>query len=257
MLSFSLNESCPIYSAEATAILESLLYIKINDPRQYLIISDSKSTLQSIHSFSDNKTHPLILRIKNELYELMQFGFTVHFLWIPSHSGIDGNEYVDKIANDHADTKQYPAIPFTDLRTTDRKTAITSWQMRWDSSVHGRRLYSFAPTVNRKPWFKNEHLPRDIITMVCRLRFGHHKTKNHLFKVNIVASNRCDCGAVQTIDHLTFQCTNIDNRLRNAFIYKLRDFGVYQLDIDTLLRTNNFQIYRTLHKFYNAAGIIV
>ena len=51
-------------------------------------------------------------------------------------------------------------------------------------------------------WFYNLDLDRKRITLINRVKSGHTRTKDHLFRKNIVNSNECDCGEVQTVDHL-------------------------------------------------------
>lgn len=77
-----------IFTAEVCAIRETLLLIENCTRHKFLIISDNKSTLLAIQSFAKNNTHPLILRLS---------GKNIHFLWVPSYCGIDGNEVADSI----------------------------------------------------------------------------------------------------------------------------------------------------------------
>ncbi|XP_075167733.1 uncharacterized protein LOC142239866 [Haematobia irritans] len=255
--SFSLNQTCTIFTAEAHAILEALRFIGVNERDRYLIISDSKSVLQAIGNYIHGRTHIYIAKIKNELDKLHNAGFTIEFLWIPGHSGIDGNIYVDSVAVNQTDTHLYPAITYTDLKQDDKGKAIRAWQDRWDSSIFGRHLYQLSPKVNTNPWFKGKRLPRRSTTMVCRLRFSHIRTRQHLFKVNMIDTNRCDCGTAQSIDHLTFTCPLVSHQGRNLLINSLNQIDAGNFTIQELLKKDDDRIYRILYRFYLDNNILI
>lgn len=247
---FSLHPDCTIFSEEFLAILESLQFVRGCDKEKYLIISDSISVLQAIEGFVHNRTHPYIIKIRNELDILRQLDYKINFLWVPSHSDIDGNTYVDSFAVEHADTGEYPPIPHVDLWPLDKRRVITEWQIKWDSSVYGRHLYSLSPTVNTIPWFRNRKLSRNVITMICRIRFTHIRIRQHLYKVNIVNSDLCECG-------VTFACRRIDQRQRNIFIRYLHHMGIQTLKIREILDKDNDRVYRALNKFYKQNDILI
>lgn len=74
--------------------------LKINSkfcPQQYyLIASDSMSCLQAFNSNPFNShLSPLILCIQSLIFTLNQLNYNIHFLWVPSHTGIHGNEVAD------------------------------------------------------------------------------------------------------------------------------------------------------------------
>ncbi|XP_075160455.1 uncharacterized protein LOC142233425 [Haematobia irritans] len=255
--SFSLHPICTIYSAEAQAIIESLKFIKASDLDRYIIISDSKSVLMALSSFGNNRTHPYIWIIRELLYELDLKGYTVHFLWVPSHTGIPGNEHADYLAVNHTDTLHYPAIPYMDIKSYDKNKSVRSWQQKWNESPFGRRLYSLSRTVNTTPWFRNRKLPREVITLICRVRFGHTCAKAHLFRVNMTDSNACECGSTQTIDHLTFECPSMSLTSRDFLIRKLRNAGIRQLNCMEILKKDDQNIYVALHKLFKCSDKIL
>jgi len=65
----------------------------------YLIVSDSQASLLSIakNPFLSNCSS-IILRIRTALLALKNMAYTISFLWIPGHVGINGNEYADFLA---------------------------------------------------------------------------------------------------------------------------------------------------------------
>lgn len=255
--SFSLRPSCSIYTAEAYAIIESLMFIRVNDCGRYLIISDSKSVLTALDSFGSNRTHSYIWKIKHILHELEVSEYTIHFLWIPSHSGIEDNEHVDTLAVNHNDAPDYPPIPHYDVKAHDRDRMISLWKGKWEESPYGRRLYSLSRTVNTTPWFKDRKLPRNVITLICRLRFGHVLTGEHLTRINILHSNLCSCGSAQTINHLIFECPNMNHNNRGTLMDKLHETGIRRLDVMEILRKDQNAIFFALHKFFHHSKTIL
>ncbi|XP_075162855.1 uncharacterized protein LOC142235488 [Haematobia irritans] len=258
-LSLSANKSKAmiITTAEAQAIIESLKFIKASDLDRYIIISDSKSVLMALSSFGNNRTHPYIWIIRELLYELDLEGYTVHFLWVPSHTGIPGNEHADYLAVNHTDTLHYPAIPYMDIKSYDKNKSLRSWQQKWNESPFGRRLYSLSRTVNTTPWFRNRKLPREVITLICRVRFGHTCAKAHLFRVNMTDSSACECGSTQTIDHLTFECPSMSLTSRDFLIRKLRNAGIRQLNCIEILKKDDQNSYVALHKLFKCSDKIL
>src|SRR6218665_2328125 len=90
---FRLCYSSSKYAAELTAIKEILSRTSENetqDLKNFVIFSDSLSVLTFFkHSFSESRP--------NLLQETIQT-FKVHFIWIPSHVNILGNERADALA---------------------------------------------------------------------------------------------------------------------------------------------------------------
>ncbi|XP_030767314.1 ribonuclease H1-like [Sitophilus oryzae] len=87
-----------ICTAEIQAIRYALTTLSEN-AKKSLIVSDSKSALQSIVRsgicYWNSKT---VLETKKELEILEQRNILVQLIWVPSHSGIRGNEEADRLA---------------------------------------------------------------------------------------------------------------------------------------------------------------
>ena len=74
------------FTAELHGILTALEIIASHPSKNFTIFSHSKSVLQSIHHF--NSKHPLVLKILEWLYLIIQRGCAVSFCWVPAHVGI-------------------------------------------------------------------------------------------------------------------------------------------------------------------------
>ena len=102
-LSKRLPNNSTIFAAEATAITLALNDYRHMNPVQHdaIIYSDSMSCLQAIEGEVTN--NPLICQIMNLLWAFSDKGTLVHFWWVPSHCGIQGNEILDQLAKETLD----------------------------------------------------------------------------------------------------------------------------------------------------------
>ena len=159
------------------------------------------------HSIEGEDTeNPLICHIMNLLWSLSDKGTRVHFCWVPSHCGIDGNERVDQLAKE---TLDQDIDPLASVHYTDMKPLVNSYiqklvQTRWDVAVHGRDLYLVKPTLGlpKKFWY----LTRAEEVVITWLRIGHTKaTKSHILSRG--PPTGCHhCGKTLTIDHMLLEC---------------------------------------------------
>ncbi|XP_048486459.1 uncharacterized protein LOC125490647 isoform X1 [Plutella xylostella] len=188
-LSFKRPPESSVFTGEATAILEALLYAESHKLNKTIILSDSASSLQAIISFpfKSKSKFPIILKIRETLFRCMTQGIEVAIAWIPGHSGIIG-----------------PRL--------DR-----SWKVSWDTSRNFKgKFYShIQPHIPKKPWFfKAKHLDKPATSTLCRLRLGHACTPVHLARIRVRDSSVCDCGASEgSVDHLFFECPNLQTSL--------------------------------------------
>ena len=180
-LSERLPNNSTIFAAEATAITLALDYYRYMDPVKHdvVVYSDSMSCLQAIEG--EDTENPLICHIMNLFWALSDKGTRVHFCWVPSHCGIDGNKIVDQLAKE---TLDHDIDPLATVHYADLKPVVNSYiqqevQIKWDVSIHGRDLYLLKPTHGPPKKFK--HLTRAEEVVITRLRIGHTKaTKSHL-----------------------------------------------------------------------------
>ena len=169
-----------------------------------VVYSDSMSCLQAIEG--EDTENPLICHIMNLLWSLSDKGTIVHFCWVPSHCGIDGNERVDQLAKE---TLDQDIDPLAIVHYTDIKPLVNSYiqkliQTKWDVSVHGRDLLSFETNTGA-----TEEVPAlNQSRRGCnhRLRIGHTKaTKSHILSRGLPTGCH-HCGQKLTIDHMLLEC---------------------------------------------------
>ena len=250
---YRLNSPCTVFIAELSAIYHTISIIKNMRPNIYFICSDSFSSLLTLNSYHFNgKSHYYIWLIKNELSHLNRLGFTIKFLWVPSHSKIYGNEQADSLAK--LGSKQgtcfernlnafeyYPKIKFV---------CQDKCQNLWDCSDMGRWYYSINPHIKNKAWFYKQQFSRNFIKVFCRLLTNHYALKSHLFRIDLSDSNICDClQSYEDIDHVVFHCQRFDVP-RRKFLDALTSVDKSSiLSIRDLLATHDFSLYKLLFSF--------
>ena len=155
---------------------------------------------------NEDTENPFICHIMNLLWSLSDKGTSVHFCWVPSHCGIDGNERVDQLAKE---TPDQDIDPLASVHYTDMKPLVNSYiqnlvQTKWDVSVHGKDLNLLKPILG--PPKKFQDLTRAEEVVITRLRIGHTKaTKSHILSRGLPTGCH-HCGQTLTIDHMLLEC---------------------------------------------------
>lgn len=79
---------------------------------------------------------------------------------------------------------------------------VELWQARWASSQKGRTTWEYLPNIKerlRAKWLKLDHYS-------CQLMSGHGNIRSKLCSFALVPDNFCQCGEVETADHIIYGC---------------------------------------------------
>eukprot|EP00745_Piridium_sociabile_P024426 TRINITY_DN38665_c0_g1_i27.p1 TRINITY_DN38665_c0_g1~~TRINITY_DN38665_c0_g1_i27.p1 ORF type:complete len:230 (+),score=6.96 TRINITY_DN38665_c0_g1_i27:65-691(+) len=200
------------------AIMLALEYI-INIPVtifRTVFLVDSKSVLHTLDSFSTNTRPDLVFEIHYLLHCLSSKGTVIEFCWVPSHSGINGNEIADRAAKRGA-KRSDKSIDLNISPSVDeyyRLLETTAWQ-RFNTSNDGKNVLTKRTFtlgfIQRKLSDSPIHYTRLVTSLVFRLRINALKTK---FSKNA----KCLCGEQITLDHILFQCKGITKFLPDSLI---------------------------------------
>ncbi|XP_044748671.1 uncharacterized protein LOC123309560 [Coccinella septempunctata] len=223
-----------VFSGELTAIHHALLEIldEQHEQAQYVVCTDSLSAIKIIEQTYPR--HPLAQQIQHLLYLLHQRHRTVTFIYVPSHTGIKGNELADEAAKEALESQHCKRVFIGEEANIQVKRKIESkWQEEWiDSPSH---LKNVKPTPLRKSFYPSGR--RNQIK-VSRLRSGHTKL-THGFLLSREEPPQCDlCETRVTVKHVISECTK--------FQAKRHECGV-SARIEVALGNNNKELEKTLN----------
>lgn len=217
ILSFRSLPSCSIFTGESIALLEAVNFAYSHKLKKTLILSDSQSCLQALtcNLFRSKSRYPIILQIRQLLYQSATDGFDITLAWIPSHSGIGGNEVADRLAKEaiSSGSSTHNVIYSQDLRAAANVDLFFNWNKLWarTSCFKGKYYARIQQSIPIKPWFfRFRNSSKQITATICRLRLGHVCTPVHLAKLRIRDSSICECGLdVGSTEHIFFSCPKL------------------------------------------------
>jgi len=190
-----------IFSAEAWAILQTLILLESSSFKKATVFSDSKSVLDVLSSsFTKSCINYLIPMIRSKFHNMEREGYQINLAWVPSHMGIWGNEKADLLARQAASLGCKPKfkIPVTNFFSRSQRSLKTKFLAFLENDFYhkGTHYYKhfFNSTLPIRPWFSRTPLPKDQIVIINRLRSNHHNLNLSLFRKNIINSPLCQCG---------------------------------------------------------------
>lgn len=221
-----------ILSAELYAIYKAINYAIGANLKRVLIVSDSLSSLNRLNNpllFKDNPV--MIYNILKTVFALRTSPARVDFdfLWIPSHSNIKGNDYVDSVSkavNLNSD-RLYTSLTALDFKDNILKPDLYAWcALHWpytDKDVSNKTYFQKTPFKSDNPWFSKFTIPRKWINAVSRLRSGHTYTQDTFSRLHWTLTLDCNCGATRrTLRHILFDCPIYSSKREELFAFLKR-----------------------------------
>lgn len=263
-LKFKLDNTYSIFTSEAYAIQEALNFIlKEGQNGNYVILSDSMAVLRSLDTVKpwSYKINPILWSIRKNYRRARLKNKRITFLWVKAHTGLEGNEYVDKLAKDSVidGTLTENNLVLSDANNNFKSIIKDKWRQRWQSYCRNSPTkYSlFVPSIPLNHWHQNYNVSRRYIVTLIRLKFGHACYPAHLNKIRILHSDQCTvCQVRGDLDHVFFECIKYQDqiqKLHDALINKVQVFAPYNLN--NLIALDNPAIYNELMLFLRETNL--
>lgn len=199
---FKLLPEASIFTAETQAIKEALVYAKLSSENNILIISDSLSALLAIEA--PNPTNEIVHQIQNIITSTPK---VIEFMWVPSHTGIPGNEKADILANEaitSTTSSSITTLPYQDVRRCINQHTTNMWQTSWDEIPISNKLKSIKKKITK--WYTQPNASRRSEIINNRTRIGHTNL-THIHIIKHEESPLCSqCNETLTIKHIVLDC---------------------------------------------------
>jgi len=211
---FRLSDINSVFTAEITAILLAITYIKEEKIKQAVICTDSSSSILSISSTQIN-TNPIVYKIRQLINDLYKENMKIKFLWIPGHAGIRGNNEADRLAKSSLALPPENNIPSprTDIFNHIHQQFTKLRQREWDADPHFH-LHPIKPIISHFTTNHQDCREKEII--LARLRIGQTKL-THSFIIERTPPTTCQhCPDFPryTIKHFLIDCPKHNNERR-------------------------------------------
>ena len=131
------------------------------------------------------------------------FGVVSLLQWLPSHTGVKGNETADGLAREAMLAPTFAAPSnYLNVLVEIRRWELDQWYVSWDTGSTARNVWPHLRRPNKSdPWWKLKHADQAIISQ-CRT--GHAPIGAYFVKCRPNFDDRGrHCGSdAETVDHL-------------------------------------------------------
>ena len=253
-----------IMGAELYAINRALHWLILNLPLlenpDVVVLTDSKSGIMALQNHHHRSYSHTANQILNLAKILKDSGTNLTIQWIPSHTGISGNDKADelaRVAHNHLEITQIPLDP-KEMKICLRSTRQRRCQQKYDATRQGLHIGSIKEKIETWPWAN--HKNRKVATALTRLRIGHSRLKAHLHKFHLNDDPNCStCATPEDTVHILEECSK--SRAQRVSMHQtLLKLGITAPNTKTLLggstydESTQWKIVQALENFLTSSG---
>jgi ribonuclease HI len=219
--------------------------------RRATILLDNQGVIMDLRS---NKLPITNLDDRKNTYKQMNYlhqafpNLRITIRWCPGHSGVQGNEIVDKIANKKAKTK-LPSTFRVSPNASSFITAIKEWRTRNATTItpDEKKRLGHEPQSSRH--LKSiSRLNKHEIAAITQLRSGHVHLNQYLHKFKQQGNPSCECQeGIESVEHFLLTCHRYDNE-RKELEKALKPLNLLPLKTSIL---NNPSAFEAIAKYCN------
>ncbi|CAK9798609.1 Retrovirus-related Pol polyprotein from type-1 retrotransposable element R1 (Fragment) [Anthophora plagiata] len=259
----SLDSSASTFTAEAAGIWMATELANRDPTNSYIIWTDSYGVLQALNNNpNDAHLNIHIVEIKKNIlkFQRQNTANKIWICWIPSHTGIPGNEIADQIAKKATkiEPDQRWKIPHEDFYSTlkDKMWRETEEEWKQQATTKGKKYFDYYYRAERKSWFHGKRLPREITSWVGRYRCDHYNIEASLARIGLLDNNTCSCSEEpQDLNHVLWTCP-LYTQPRIRMLHKLKEKGFDNVTrIEPFLQKIHTPIIRIVNEFLKAAKL--
>jgi len=171
------------------------------------IFSDAQSALLSVQSWRASACQEVV----DEIIRKLRMSNTTLY-WVPSHSGIRGNERADWLAKTatRAECEEPPqreGRPWYFVKQALKKANITAGPLlagRLDVGKFTRKIDAALHLGKAAALY--QQLNSSEAAVLAQLRTGMTSLNTYLYKIRAAETAECECGLIESIPHFLFCC---------------------------------------------------